>query len=276
MDASLIELDQLLQHPCETPQTFLMKPLKKRLDQYLVEFALAPSREKAQGLILSGKVLVNDHLIDKSGFRVPEGANVRVTGQEHPYVSRGGVKLEGALKYFGVNPSGWSVLDIGASTGGFTDCLLQQGASHVFAVDVGYGQLAWKLQSNPQVTSIERTNIRHLKLEIIGKPVDLVVVDVSFISLKWIFPVAWDVLQNQGNMIALVKPQFEAGPEEIGKGGKVTSPEVHQRVIQETIQFAKDSGFHFKQSVLSSIQGKKSGNQEFFIWLEKMSKTYQL
>ncbi|MGK5091754.1 TlyA family RNA methyltransferase [Deltaproteobacteria bacterium TL4] len=254
------------------PLSFLMK---QRIDLLLVEKGLVPSREKAQALIMAGKVRVDSQLVDKVGKKVAVDVEIEVLEKDHPYVSRGGVKLQAALEAFQLSPQGMTVLDIGASTGGFTHCLLLQGARHVYSVDVGYGQLAWELQQHPQVTSIERTNIRKMEFDRIGTLVDLVVVDASFISLRLIFPAVWRFLKPEGRVIALVKPQFEAGKREIGKGGRVTSSDTHLRVQQDVTDAAQTQGFEILGWIESSIVGKKSGNKEFLLLLGKPSKTQE-
>ena len=247
----------------------MSRPQRKRLDVLLVDKGLAPSREKAQAYVLAHQVRVNGAPADKPGKSVPEDAVLEVLGRDHPYVSRGGLKLEGALREFAVAPEGWVALDIGASTGGFTHCLLLHGAAKVFAVDVGYGQLAWELRQDPRVVSLERTNIRYLEAETLGELVDLVVIDASFISLRLILPKAAEFLKPGAFVLALVKPQFEAGVEEIGRGGKVSSEDTHRRVLDELRAEAESCGFTVRGESHSSIIGKKSGNREFFLWLQK-------
>ncbi|MBF0276271.1 MAG: TlyA family RNA methyltransferase [SAR324 cluster bacterium] len=244
---------------------------KKRVDLLLVERELVPSREKAQALILAGKVFVDDSRADKAGKLVCSSSDLRVTEKDHPYVSRGGVKLEAALKKFNFSPRDLLAMDIGASTGGFTHCLVNHGAQHVFAVDVGYGQLAWELRRNPCVTSLERSNIRDLEYEKIGRLVDLVVIDASFISLKLIFPKVHQFLKPNGHVIALVKPQFEAGKSDVEKRGLVRNKEVHLRVQNEITDAAKSEGFQVLEWIDSAIEGKKSGNKEFFVFLQNSS-----
>ncbi|MDH4120361.1 MAG: TlyA family RNA methyltransferase [Deltaproteobacteria bacterium] len=240
--------------------------MKERLDKLLVSRGLAPSRERAQAYILAGLVWVEDERQTKAGYPVNPEARVEVRGKDHPYVSRGGVKLAGALDALAVDPQGMTCLDIGASTGGFTDCLLQRGAARVFAVDVGYGQLAWEIRQNPRVTVLERTNIRHLSPEALGTPVELAVMDLSFISLALVLPSAARFLGPGGLVVALVKPQFEAGREQVGRGGRVNDPLVHAQVIEEVAQAARQAGLEPLRWVPSELPGKKSGNQEFF-WL---------
>ena len=246
------------------------KSLKKRIDVLLVERQLVASREKAQALIQVGKVYVNHERVEKSGKLIPTHAEVHITEKDHPYVSRGGLKLEAALQCFQFSPQTLTAMDIGASTGGFTHCLLLQGASHVYAVDVGYGQLAWELRQDRRVTCLERTNIRTLEFRQIGVLVDLVVIDASFISLKKIFPHTSRFLKSGGHVIALVKPQFEAGKSEVEKRGRVRSPAVHQRVKAEITEVSQAQGFRVLQWVDSVIEGKKSSNKEFFIFLQKV------
>ena len=242
---------------------------KKRIDQLLVEQGLAVSRQKAQALILAGKVFADKERVEKSGKLFESSVPLHVLAKDHPYVSRGGVKLAAALQDFNFSPQNLVALDIGASTGGFTHCLLEHGAQHVFAVDVGYGQLAWEVRQHPRVTSLERTNIRALQWAQIGQVLDLIVVDVSFISLKLIFPIAFDFLKRHGHVIALVKPQFEAGKADVEKRGKVKRAAVHTRVQEEIRAAAQSAGFQFLQWQESVIEGKKSGNKEHFIFLQK-------
>ena len=194
---------------------------KERLDVLLVSLGLAESRAKAQATIMAGEVYVNGQKADKSGMEVDITSNVEVRGSACPYVSRGGLKLEKALRNFGVDPTGYVCSDSGASTGGFTDCLLQQGASKVFAIDVGYGQLAWKIRNDPRVVVMERTNIRYVTPEDLGQPLDLSVIDVSFISLSLVLPVVKTLLKPTGQVLCLIKPQFEAGKDKVGKKGVV-------------------------------------------------------
>ena len=205
---------------------------KERLDVLLVSLGLAESRAKAQATIMAGEVYVNGQKADKSGMEVDITSNVEVRGSACPYVSRGGVKLEKALRNFGVDPTGYVCSDSGASTGGFTDCLLQQGASKVFAIDVGYGQLAWKIRNDPRVVVMERTNIRYVTPEDLGEKLDLSVIDVSFISLSLVLPVVKTLLKPTGQVLCLIKPQFEAGKNKVGKKGVVRDAAVHEEVLQ--------------------------------------------
>jgi len=240
--------------------------MKQRLDRLLVEQKLAPSREKAQAFVMAGIVRVDGQPAGKSGRMISTDSLLEVLGTDQPFVSRGGVKLKAALEYFEIEPKSLVALDIGSSTGGFTHCLLLGGAEKVFAVDVGYGQLAWELRQDPRVNSLERTNIRYLEFEKLGEYVDLVVIDVSFISLRLIFPKALEFLKPGGSLVALVKPQFEAGVDDVGKRGKVSDTAVHEKVL-ETLK--KKQGFIVLGQTKSSIVGKKSGNEEFFLWLQK-------
>ena len=233
---------------------------KKRLDILLVERGVIESREKARRLILAGEVTVNGRVVDKPGTFVPANALVEI--KELPrYVSRGGIKLEAALKTFGVNPRGKVALDVGASTGGFTDCLLQFGAVKVYAVDVGYGQLAWKLRQDPRVVVLERTNIRYL--ESLPEPVDIATIDVSFISLRLVLPAVLRLLKPPGEVVALIKPQFEAGKEQVGKGGVVRDPAVHREVLSKLVELASSLGLFTKGLMASPLLGP-AGNVEFF------------
>ena len=209
--------------------------MKLRLDQYLCQNGLAQSRERAKALIMSGVVFVDEQKVDKAGEMIPEDARVEVRGHDIGYVSRGGLKLEKAMSAFPLTPSGKVCMDIGASTGGFTDCMLQNGAVKVYAVDVGYGQLAWKLRTDSRVVNMERTNIRHVTSEHLREPVEFFSVDVSFISLKHIFPVADAVCTADAQGVCLVKPQFEAGREKVGKKGVVREPATHREVLHAAV-----------------------------------------
>lgn len=235
---------------------------KERLDVLLVSLGLAESRAKAQATIMAGEVYVNGQKADKSGTEVDITSNIEVRGSACPYVSRGGLKLEKALKNFGVDPTGYVCSDSGASTGGFTDCLLQQGASKVFAIDVGYGQLAWKIRNDPRVVVMERTNIRYVTLEDLGEPLDLSVIDVSFISLGLVLPVVKTLLKPTGQVLCLIKPQFEAGKDKVGKKGVVRDPAVHEEVLQNFISLAKSLDFTIRNLTFSPVKGPE-GNIEF-------------
>ena len=239
---------------------------KERLDVLLVSLGLAESRAKAQDTIMAGEVYVNGQKADKSGMEVDITSNIEVRGSACPYVSRGGLKLEKALKNFGVDPTGYVCSDSGASTGGFTDCLLQQGASKVFAIDVGYGQLAWKIRNDPRVVVMERTNIRYVTLEDLGEPLDLSVIDVSFISLGLVLPVVKTLLKPTGQVLCLIKPQFEAGKDKVGKKGVVRDPAVHEEVLQNFISLAKSLDFTIRNLTFSPVKGPE-GNIEFLAHL---------
>ena len=239
---------------------------KERLDVLLVSLGLAESRAKAQATIMAGEVYVNGQKVDKSGMEVDITANVEVRGSACPYVSRGGLKLEKALKNFGVDPTGYVCSDSGASTGGFTDCLLQQGASKVFAIEVGYGQLAWKIRNDPRVVVMERTNIRYVTPEDLGEMLDLSVIDVSFISLGLVLPVVKTLLKPTGQVLCLIKPQFEAGKDKVGKKGVVRDPAVHEEVLQNFISLAKSLDFTIRNLTFSPVKGPE-GNIEFLAHL---------
>jgi 23S rRNA (cytidine1920-2'-O)/16S rRNA (cytidine1409-2'-O)-methyltransferase len=241
---------------------------KERLDKVLVSRGLAPSRERAQALILAGAVVVDGQPQAKAGTLIRPGAAVRLAHDPQPYVSRGGLKLERALDVFHIDPRGRIAMDVGASTGGFTDCLLQHGARRVYAIDVGYGQLAWKLQQDPRVVSLQRRNIRHLRWEEVGEQVDLAVVDTSFISLTLVIPPTLTFLKEGGRLLTLIKPQFEVGRGEVGKGGVVRDKEKHRRVIERITQFAEGLGLSPHGVIESPILGPK-GNKEFFLYCER-------
>ena len=239
---------------------------KERLDVLLVVRGLAESRSRAQAVIMAGEVYVNGQKADKAGMDVPLEAEVEVRGNVCPYVSRGGLKLEKALRDFGVDPTGYVCSDSGASTGGFTDCLLQQGASKVFAIDVGYGQLAWKIRSDPRVVVMERTNIRYVTPEALGEALDLSVVDVSFISLTIVLPAIQRLLKPTGQVLCLIKPQFEAGKENVGKKGVVRDPAVHRDVLERFLEFAGEQQFDVLGMSFSPIRGLE-GNIEYLAHL---------
>ena len=240
--------------------------VKKRLDVLMVEKGLEQSRERAKALIMSGIVYVGGQKAESPGQSYPEDSEIEVRGKKLPFVSRGGLKLQKAIEYFGIDPKDKVVIDIGASTGGFTDCLLQHGAKKVYAVDVGYGQLAWSIRTDPRVVCMERCNIRYVTPEQIGEPLDMAVTDVSFISLKLVLPVAKSLMHGNGEAVALIKPQFEAGKEKVGKKGVVRDPKVHQEVIQEILDFSKGIGFGIKGLTFSPIKGPE-GNIEFLVYL---------
>lgn len=241
--------------------------IKKRLDVLLVEQGHAQTRTKAQAIIMSGLVYVDGQKADKPGISYPETAQLEVRTGGCPYVSRGGLKLEKALRDFGVNPTGFVCSDSGASTGGFTDCLLQQGASKVFAIDVGYGQLDWKIRSDPRVVVMERTNVRYVTPEQLGEPLDLSVVDVSFISLRIVLPVIKTFLKpEKGQVLCLIKPQFEAGKEKVGKKGVVRDPAIHKEVLDDFVALTKEIGFKILGLTFSPVKGPE-GNIEFLAHL---------
>jgi 23S rRNA (cytidine1920-2'-O)/16S rRNA (cytidine1409-2'-O)-methyltransferase len=240
---------------------------RRRLDLAVLQKGLAGSRERARSLIMAGKVRVNDRPVDKAGAMVADDDDIRVKGGDIPYVSRGGLKLEAALAAFPIDVPGRVCLDVGASTGGFTDCLLQKGAERVYAVDVGYGQLAWKLRRDPRVSVIERTNIRRMAAGAVPGPVDLAVIDVSFISLKIAAPAARPFARPGADMIALIKPQFEVGKGQVGKGGVVRDPDRHAAVIDDLKSFFTEAGIRPLDAIPSPILGPK-GNREFLIHLK--------
>ena len=237
--------------------------IKKRLDVLLVERLYAETRSKAQAIIMSGNVYVNGQKADKPGTSCDETVEIEVRGAVCPYVSRGGLKLEKALRDFGVKPEGFVCSDSGASTGGFTDCLLQQGAKKVFAIDVGYGELNWKIRNDPRVVVMERTNIRYVTPEDLGEPLDLSVIDVSFIGLELVLPTIKNLLKpGQGQVLCLIKPQFEAGRENIGKNGVVRDPKIHQMVLDKFVDLVLILGFTILGLTFSPVKGP-AGNIEF-------------
>ena len=236
--------------------------IKKRLDVLLVERLYADTRSKAQAIIMSGNVYVNGQKADKVGTSYEETVDIEVRGAVCPYVSRGGLKLEKALRDFGVNPEGYVCSDSGASTGGFTDCLLQQGAKKVFAIDVGYGQLDWKIRSDERVVVMERTNIRYVTPEDLGEPLDLSVIDVSFIGLEIVLPTIKTLLKPTGQVLCLIKPQFEAGKENVGKKGVVRDPKIHQMVLDNFVSLVDGLGFKILGLTFSPVKGPE-GNIEF-------------
>jgi 23S rRNA (cytidine1920-2'-O)/16S rRNA (cytidine1409-2'-O)-methyltransferase len=239
-----------------------------RLDTILVQRRLAESRQKAQSLIMAGQVLVDGHRVDKPGRRFPESAEVTIR-EGLPYVSRGGVKLAHALDRFHIDVGEKVAADIGASTGGFTDCLLQRGARKVYAIDVGYGQLAWKLRQDPRVVVLDRTNVRYL--ESLPEPVDLATIDVSFISLALVLPQVARLLRAEGEIVSLIKPQFEAGRDEVGKGGVVTDPGTHRTVLEKVIRLAEREQLSIRGLTPAPLKGP-AGNVEFFIHLSRDSR----
>lgn len=241
---------------------------KERLDVLLVSRGCFESREKARSAIMAGVVFVDNIKEDKPGARFGLNCDIVVKEDVNPYVSRGGLKLEKALKYFNIDVKGMDVLDVGASTGGFTDCLLKNGAAAVTAVDVGYGQLAWPLRNDSRVTCMERTNIRYVKPTDIGALKDFSVMDVSFISLKKVLPVVKELINDQGGIVCLIKPQFEAGREKVGKHGVVREPETHREVLEGITAFAIGLGFIIKGLTYSPIKGPE-GNIEYLLYISK-------
>jgi|SRR5262245_38726754 len=239
---------------------------KERIDKLLVDRGLADSRNRARSMIMAGQVLVEEQRIDKPGQLINPTATIRIKGEQLRYVSRGGLKLESALKHFGLSPTGKTCIDIGASTGGFTDCLLQHGASHVWALDVGHNQLAWRIRRDPRVVAIEGSNARNLDPSQFQIRFDLATVDVSFISLTMVLPAVSSLLKPEADLIALVKPQFEVGKGEVGKGGIVRDPEKHRRVIHDITSFARSIGYRVAGLMESPILGAE-GNKEFLMHL---------
>lgn len=239
---------------------------KERLDALLVNRGMFESRAKAQAAIMAGQVLVNEQKIDKPGTQVKPEVTIRLLGNQLRYVSRGGLKLEKALQIFPISVEGKVVADVGASTGGFTDCALQNGAAKVYALDVGYGQLAWKLRSDERVINMERTNVRYLEAKDLPEQVDVVTIDVAFISLDKILPAVHKILKPTGFVVALIKPQFEAGKENVGKKGVVREASVHMEVIRNVIAFAKGEGFGIAGLDFSPIKGPE-GNIEYLLHL---------
>lgn len=239
---------------------------KKRLDVLMVEQGLAESRQKAQAIIMAGQVFIGDKRYDKAGAAVDENEVLEVRGQTLRYVSRGGLKLEKAMSQFPITLNGKIAADIGASTGGFTDCMLQNGAEKVYAVDVGYGQLAWSIRNDRRVVCLERTNARYLTTEQIPDPLDFASIDVSFISLKLILPALRPLMNENGQIAALVKPQFEAGREKVGKKGVVRDPAVHLEVLEQFLRHAKEADFSVKGITFSPIRGPE-GNIEYLGFL---------
>lgn len=242
------------------------KNTKNRLDMLIVEKGLCESRQRAQALIMAGHVFVDSVKVDKPGTKIAEKAQIHLKCDDFPYVSRGALKLENALKYLEIDIHNDVCLDVGASTGGFTDCLLQFGAAKVFAVDVGYGQLAWKLRQDPRVISMERTNIRYLSRDSISDPIDLATIDTSFISLKLVVPAVLGFLKENARILALIKPQFEVGKGRVGKGGVVRDPHLHEEVIDDLTSFFKGMNLETEAVIPSPILGPK-GNREFIISL---------
>lgn len=241
---------------------------RERLDKLLVDRGLVQSRERARALIMAGQVVVNDHLADKAGMQVSLDADIRLKGEDIPFVSRGGLKLARALDEFGFDVTDLIAIDVGASTGGFTDCLLQRGARKVYAVDVGYGQLAWKLRQDPRVVNLEKTNIRYLEPDSLAEPPGLAVIDASFISLDKVLPPTLRLIRQGGAVVALIKPQFEVGKGEVGKGGVVRDEGKHRDVVASVVALAESLGLVVCGVTESPILGPK-GNREFLIHLRK-------
>lgn len=242
--------------------------MKTRLDLRLVQLGLVTGRDKAKAVIMAGTVYVNGQKADKAGFEVSEEDKIELRGETLRYVSRGGLKLEKAMESFPITIDGTVCMDIGASTGGFTDCMLQNGAKKVYAIDVGYGQLAWKLRTDDRVINLERTNFRHVTNEQVPDPVDFASVDVSFISLTLILPPALPLLAEGGQMVCLIKPQFEAGKGLVGKKGVVKDPQIHKDVIVKVVDFAHQNGFSVLGLTYSPVKGPE-GNIEYLVHLQK-------
>lgn len=246
----------------------MSKIKKERIDKLLLERGFAESREKAKALIMAGQVVANDRRVDKAGDMVPLDSDIRIKGEVMPYVSRGGLKLKGAIDHFQIDVKGLIALDIGASTGGFTDCLLQHGVSRVYAVDVGYGQMDLKIKNDPRVVSMERKNIRHMEADEIPEKAHIAVMDLSFISLTKVIPHVIPLLKETGSVVALIKPQFEVGRGEVGKGGIVRDESKIEKVIEDISAFMEESGFDIRGITPSPILGAK-GNREFLIYMTK-------
>ncbi|MCD8365976.1 MAG: TlyA family RNA methyltransferase [Clostridiales bacterium] len=244
--------------------------MKERLDVLLVKRNLAPSREKAKAMIMAGDVFVNNQREDKAGSAFEETVSIEIHGSTLKYVSRGGLKLEKAVDCFGIDLSGKTCMDIGASTGGFTDCMLQNGAAKVYAVDVGYGQFAWKLRQDERVICMEKTNIRYVMPEDIGEELDFASADVSFISLTKILSPVRALLKDCGEMVCLIKPQFEAGREKVGKKGVVRDPKVHLEVVEKIVTFVQEIGFAVLNLDFSPVKGPE-GNIEYLLHIQKNS-----
>jgi 23S rRNA (cytidine1920-2'-O)/16S rRNA (cytidine1409-2'-O)-methyltransferase len=245
-----------------------LQPKKERLDKLVHDLGLADSRSRAQALILSGVVYVNGQKATKSGMSYPVDAKIELQGMPIPYVSRGGLKLEAAIKAFDIKPIGWVCADIGASTGGFTDCMLQNGAAKVYAIDVGYGQLDVKLRHDPRVVVMEKVNARHLDADKIQEKMDMITIDVSFISLKIVIPAITSLIKTDGYLLALVKPQFEAGRKEIDKGeGVIRDPVIRRGILEDIRTFVVQLGYQILGDMESPVHGP-SGNIEFLLWAQ--------
>lgn len=243
------------------------KTPKIRLDNLLVDRGISSTHERARAMIMAGAILIGGKRTDKAGMLVAPDVEIKITGEDHPYVSRGGLKLKGALETFGIDVHDFIVLDVGASTGWFTDCLLQEGAAKVYALDVGYGQLAWKLRQNPQVNIIERTNIRHFDGTGIHDSLDMATVDTSFISLKLVIPPISKLIKVGGIIVALIKPQFEVERAEVEKRGVVINPALRQKVITDIDVFSRNLNLEVMGTCKSPLLGP-AGNKEFFIYLK--------
>mgnify|MGYP003299467767 FL=1 len=241
---------------------------KKRLDMVLVDLGIAETRSKASAIIMSGEIFVNGQKETKAGYAVKDTDKIEFKGKKMPFVSRGGYKLEKAMNSFGIGLNSCICMDIGASTGGFTDCMLQCGATKVYSIDVGYGQLAWKLRTDERVINLERTNFRYLTKETVTEEIDFASIDVSFISLKKILPVLFEFLKTNGQTVALIKPQFEAGKDKVGKKGVVRDINTHKEVIKSIVDFAYESGFSVLNLDFSPIRGPE-GNIEYLVFLAK-------
>jgi len=239
---------------------------KERLDVLLVNKNLFSTREKARKNIMAGLIFIDNKRVDKAGEMVNVDSQIEIKGNALPYVSRGGLKLEKALREFAIDVNGKSAIDVGASTGGFTDCLLKNGALKVTAIDVGYGQFAWELRNDPRVTLMERTNIRYVTALDIGGEYDICAIDVSFISLKLVLPVVKKLIKDSGEVVCLIKPQFEAGRDKVGKKGVVKDPDTHKEVIMSIVSFAKELGFRIEGLSYSPIKGPE-GNIEYLLYL---------
>lgn len=248
-----------------------MGEAKERLDVLLVNKGFFQSRERAKASIMAGDIFVDGIRVDKAGERVKVMSNIEVKGEELPYVSRGGLKLEKAMAEFGIDLKEKVTMDVGASTGGFTDCMLQNGAVKVFSIDVGYGQFAWKLRIDPRVVCMERTNIRYVEKDSIGIDVDFSSIDVSFISLKKVIPKVIELLGDKGEVVALIKPQFEAGREKVGKKGVVREASTHKEVIESIVNYLKEMNINILNLSFSPIKGPE-GNIEYLVYFSKDSK----
>ena len=242
--------------------------MKERLDVLLVKRGLAASREKAKAVIMAGSVFVDNQKEDKAGTMFPDTVQIEVRGNTLKYVSRGGLKLEKAMSHFGLSLDGCVCMDVGSSTGGFTDCMLQNGAVKVYAIDVGHGQLDWKLRNDPRVVCMEKTNIRYVTPEDLEEKADFSSIDVSFISLTKVLPPVYELLKDQGQVVCLIKPQFEAGREKVGKKGVVRDPAVHREVIEKVTAFASETGFALLNLEYSPIKGPE-GNIEYLMYISK-------